>query len=1053
MPDPGQAQPTAQPQQPQTPPAVSDKTIDAFMAVDDNKKRDALSKMSEPTKQALLQGIKTRKAPQPGLTPTEKAHPFGSGVATGGMFDAEKIGQQKTTLGSMKEVGKEMGSGALDFAKSVAKDPLNVGNPIDQMVKIEKDAYRDVHDGLKSGNHDQTMHGLGLAVGHLAMLLGGAKSSEDVAKVGGGGGGGGFSGGARDAVFAAKDLTAKRAIVSAASHATLDALKDDHSQALDTAVKAERQRIGGAVQALNTKDIAADPKGYVPQKLALATLDQAVSDKKAQVLLDKRMLPKVAQVRGLLEGHAQNLTFNDLKQVRSVVGDSLSKATGVEKAVLGDYYSSLSKNLKGRAAHLGGLPEWEDYNSSAEKLADHEGGLIPELKDSKTGLEYAKKIVSEQNQGRLNNLAKDLHMPYDFFQKAAKEHKAIINFAKMSEGDSLVAKTANRLIALKQHPIAASLGGALGVTAGRALGTAVGSPMAGSFIGLTLGAAAAHELMSKYDAAKAIREIGGPSGVMGTRPSAPQNQSSKQAPGGPTGGGSPSALPPQGGGPPPAQPPGITPGSSSPSVGRVNPSTVSSSLLKLLKLGWVQEAEGDVEKAGKDVESLKQRVEDAKKGMTPRLGQGSNAFDKPDTRVQASEAKAEPKVTKASPETKSITTAKVNKPYYEMNVDELKKELDRETQSEKQDAIDVFGKEKAAKYEKLVRASESSNHVTADAASKLRQEMEDGLTPEQQDRLFGKSNNFTNLSAEDIKHFHEKVSSIQGENEAELGRSMKQAMTDIGQADLKKPELMDPRQQRAYAMLRAGSEIAQSKGWDLNEVYKEAFKASAKQFRDPEDAAFMLRRFAPEERGRMESTRSGMTKDTPEARKAKAAERIAARRAEASRTNIKTSLEDQARQVAGKMDFQGKSNIELEEGLQTLFGENGKRFLKQFQSLARQQKWSEEVYRGYLEDTIDRRAKELAQRPNIPGLGTEPVQEEPVKSEPKVESKPRDRVTNYEGGKIIHPTVQGHDFVVRKGSKLIGYAPTLEEAQKMMDDYRSGGRGAASDRLKEYGIE
>src|SRR4029077_18057829 len=184
----------------------------------------------------------------------------------------------------------------------------------------------------------------------------------------------------------AKDATTGRAIISATSHDFLNNLKDEHSQAIDTAVKAERARIGGNVESINVKDIAKDPKGYVPQKLAVATLDQAIQDKKAGVLYDKRMLPKVSQVRGLLEGHANNMTFNDLKQVRSIVGDSLNKASGVEKAVLGDYYHSLTNNLKSRANFLGSSIEWEDYNKAAEKLAKHEDGLISELKDSKTGL-------------------------------------------------------------------------------------------------------------------------------------------------------------------------------------------------------------------------------------------------------------------------------------------------------------------------------------------------------------------------------------------------------------------------------------------------------------------------------------------------------------------------------------------------------------------------------------------------------------------------------------------------------------------------------------------
>ena len=752
----------------------------------------------------------------------EKTMPFSSGVVSGMMLDPSKIAQQKTTGGQVKEVGKEMLSGTGDWLKKVAMDPLHIGDPIDALVKGQEDAYKDVHEGLRSGNHDQLMHGLGLAVGNLSTILGGAKSVKE---------GFGVASTARDASFAAKDLTAKRAIVSAASHGALDTLRDEHSVAIDTAVRAERQRIGGAVQSLNTRDLAADPKGYVPQKLALATLDQAVSDKKANVLLNKRMLPKVSQVRGLLEGHTGNMTFNDLKQVRTVVGGMLKKSEGVERAVLSDYYSSLSQNLKSRAAHLGGIAEWQDYNEASDKLAKHEDGLIPELKESKTGLEYAKKIVSEQNQGRLNTLTKDLHMPSDTFSKAAKTHKAIINFAKMSEGDSITAKTANRLIALKQHPISATLGGTTGVLAGRALGTAMGSPMAGSFIGLTLGAAFAHDLMSKYDAAQAIREIGGPSGVMGVRPSATPPTSTS----GPSGG-------PGGGGPSSPQPSAMPSGPSSPSA------SLSPSLAKLLSESGVKIS----------TDSLGVKWAEDSKGVKVSIPKSvpEGEVTKYASSKIAEQAKMQSEIKAKVPEAKPLPS--------------------------KEALEDAFRKKGMRGVEAHELAVETLDNVTG-----------------------------RNTVPEAVRqHSMERIERIMGPEQRSVPRT--------------------------------------------------------------ESAEPKVTKVAEGERGREASKRTGMTKDTPEARRAKARERIAAKREEGTRTQIKGSLEDQARQVAGRMNFQGRSNLELEEGLQELYGENGKRFLKQFQSLAKQQKWSDEVYRGYLEDTLDRRAKELAQRPNIPGLHTEP---------------------------------------------------------------------------------
>ena len=751
-------------------------------------------------------------APSQSKTPSQaQTDPFRSGVMEATGFNPDKIISKGGFVPQSKEMASELGQNLESFGKSVLQNPVKgIAAPIRQMALalefhtgkpyldselkkqgIDETAIDEIRRGFEKDDHQALAHGAGRLVGALGNVLGAVEAPKVLSDVAGVG-------------EAASDLSKKRAIISDASNKMLDNLRDNHNATIDTAVKAERARIAGNVASLNTKDIAADPNGYVPQKLAIATLDQAISDKKAQVLFDKRMLPKVAQVRGLLEGHGQNLTFNDLKQVRSIVGGTVSKATGVEKAVLGDYYSSLTKNLKGRAAHLGGLSEWEDYNSSTERLADHEKGLIPELKDSKTGLDYAKKIAIGSNKGRLGNLIKDLHLPDDFFSKDIKTHKAIINFAKMSEGDSITARTASRLTAIRQYPKTAFLGAAAGATVGRAFGTAVGSPMAGSFIGLTLGAVLAHDLMSKFDAARAIREIGGPEGVTGRYgvPSPSGAGPSTTGPGGPPGGT-----------PSPTQPPAL-PSGSSPSLPPVDTSTLSPALAKLLPPSSkeVVRGAGDISDEAK---AAQVKSEAAKVGGREAKG------------LEAEKATAG-------------------------NVPFQKAQLDA--------AID--------RSKEIIRDSKSTVEEKEIAASQL-------------------------------KVYREQAAKLEAKPEPKVTKA------------------------------------------------------------------------APEARGRTESARSGMTKDTPEARRAKAAERIAAKREEASRTQIKGSLEDQARQVAGRMDFQGRSVPELEEGLQELYGENGKRFLVEFRKIAKQQKWAPEVYRGYLEDTIDRRAKELASKPNLPGLTTE----------------------------------------------------------------------------------
>jgi len=115
--------------------------------------------------------------------------------------------------------------------------------------------------------------------------------------------------------------------------------------------------------------------------------------------------------------------------------------------------------------------------------------------------------------------------------------------------------------------------------------------------------------------------------------------------------------------------------------------------------------------------------------------------------------------------------------------------------------------------------------------------MEEKLTPEQRDRLFGVGDGPT---ADDYREFRLALGKIDGEITKELGQSMKWAVTNLG--DARDSSRMNPEQQIAYAQLRHGFEIADEQGWDKNEVWKSALQGAAARF-SPEDAAFMLRQF------------------------------------------------------------------------------------------------------------------------------------------------------------------------------------------------------------------
>lgn len=570
------------------------------------------------------------------------------------------------------------------------------------------------------------------------------------------------------------DIIKKRATVAAASHEALKVGVDKFKNTIGDSYKTAKDQ---GVAKLAQNIVKADQLDSQSKGLAGSThagnidkvIDIIVKDKgagkdynSATVELPGTKIIKDA-IKLKVAKKGPMLSWDDLKDINQAAEFAKQAAYGKDAAIVGDFTGKLRNVMRGRAAQLGPdrLADHDEYVQTMKDLSTHKDGILSKLNSADTPLKFVNELSKESNRPDLDRLFRTLEkhggLPSNYMDDFLKSHKFITHFANATEGDSKVAKLANRAIAMKTHKVAGTSGLMAGAVIGRIIGGGLGSPMMGAFTGGAFGAAFMMDLMDKYNAAQQIREIGGPSGVTGN-PITPAQQATP-----------PSAQTPPGGpGLPPAPPPIQTPPPVAPS------------------------------------------------GLSPAL-------------------------TKLLPSKIKITT-------------------------------DSLG----------VKWAEGPGGV--------------------------------------------RVSIPKG---------------------ILEPKIMKYAEGKIEEQAKAQSEIKAKAAPEVTKVPSEA-------------------------RGREPSARKGMTKDTPEARRAKAAERIAKKRAEASRTQIKSTLEDQARQVAGRMDFQGKSNLELEEGLKELFGDNGSRFLKQFQSLAKQQKWSDAVYRGYLEDTLDRRAKELASRPNVPGLGTEP---------------------------------------------------------------------------------
>jgi hypothetical protein len=187
------------------------------------------------------------------------------------------------------------------------------------------------------------------------------------------------------------------------------------------------------------------------------------------------------------------------------------------------------------------------------------------------------------------------------------------------------------------------------------------------------------------------------------------------------------------------------------------------------------------------------------------------------------------------------------KPLWEMSPNELDAAAAEAKGRDQADLQDLFGPDGAKQYTRLERAANSttkSQQETAAASDQLEQ-MEAGLSQEQRNRLYGIGDDRPQL--DDIRGYQQALGRVDTSSPAALGDSLKWAVTGIGDKD--NPAEMTPDEQLRYAQLRHGMTAASAQGWDPVEVSQAAFRGAAGRVQSPEDAAFMLRRFAQPQGG------------------------------------------------------------------------------------------------------------------------------------------------------------------------------------------------------------
>jgi hypothetical protein len=187
--------------------------------------------------------------------------------------------------------------------------------------------------------------------------------------------------------------------------------------------------------------------------------------------------------------------------------------------------------------------------------------------------------------------------------------------------------------------------------------------------------------------------------------------------------------------------------------------------------------------------------------------------------------------------TPSLPEVPVKEPW-QMTRDELKDAATRAKATEEAADLSVFGsQEKLKRYNSAQRMAQSMDPNRAAEGSRIVAEMEDALTPTQQDTLFGVGQTHV---AEDYAEFLKAANELDITSPEALGKSLRYAVTQVG--DAVNPATMTPKQLRAYYQIKTAFEEATAKGWETSLISRHAFEGVAQRF-GPEDAAMMLNRF------------------------------------------------------------------------------------------------------------------------------------------------------------------------------------------------------------------
>jgi hypothetical protein len=598
--------------------SISDDTVKAFLSVPDDKKREALGKMSPEAKTALLGGLKTYKAKNPTQTPTATTQVPPVGQPTTPKAPPSFLptqppvpaGEQIKT--GIKGIGHNLGAMASTFfghpaislpAGAISKTSPEVNIPARGNSMTAHDVYasmdamnKNVTEAWKSGRVvEATAKTALMAVPVLSAIGSGgdplavaasmafvspwltdkfdqAKNGQPIAaaiEVAGTLGIPHLAGKAIPKVKSYGEAAVKwNDTVDKAAKVRSDSFDTSKAALIKITADINRTKVGSLVKSISDEDMVQSANKGLPGSFDPASLSQRLNKFKNEVLggkASKVETPAVEKATKMINARGKAMSWNDLKQLRTSLFE-IDKSPR-ETAIFAKLDESIESELSKRAKDIGREAQDKAYNTITKAMSEHKNGLLGDLIHAENDQDFFDTLKKANKSVELKNLDSDLAqlgLPDNYLKNLYDSHTNIHRVVS----NASAGYSGGKISSLKQHPFVAGTAGAV------AYGTVPGFGQ--KLVASLMATMYAADLANRAGAIEEMKKLpytGPPKGLLGNalqvKPVGPSPLNPPSAPqGGTPLGMSPSPTPTSSSGPPSAPTGG-------PATGGVSPAPAS----------------------------------------------------------------------------------------------------------------------------------------------------------------------------------------------------------------------------------------------------------------------------------------------------------------------------------------------------------------------------------------------------------------------------------------------------------------------------------------------